>query len=552
MMDDKDKFELSKLILELTEGSISSQQMERLDQWLHQSQEALDFYRDFIKNTIVLKRISVFQNQDAELLKSDLWQALAQQEKAAPAVEIPQEKQIEEPIQNIERQNVQIKINRGSLITLVLSVAAVLLFVLIVRFVPSKTGIEVATLTDGIKAKWADAATPMVKGVRLATGGTGYLLREGITQIEFDNQAKVTIEAPAEFEIMTGDQVKLNYGRLYATVPQSAIGFAVQTPSARIIDLGTEFGIDASTGGDTSLHVIKGKTTLIAGEKSSKISMEVNAGKAKMVSGTTFHVSDIACETRLFVRDINSDRKYVWKGQMELDLADMIGGGNGLGTGKQFSVLTLKDTVIASNTPVDLLKYDKSTTIEIRSNPFIDSLFIPKGKTHLCSKEEIVAEFPATSGLTFGCVTNRGITAEPGKGWDNTILLGGKEYGTPKAGMIHIHSNLGVTFDLNQIRQSIPSLKIVGFSSLCGITETAQQMPGYNSAVHSWVDFWVLVDGVIQFKKEHVSLTSGPIPIDIKLNANDRYLSLAVTDNDGSILYDWAIFAQPKLEISSE
>jgi hypothetical protein len=552
MMNDKDKLELSKLILELTEGTISSDRMEILDQLLYQSPEAMDFYRDFIKNAIVLKRISVLQNQDEELIKPDFWHALAEQEKVAPAVQIPQEKLIEESIQKVQRQSVQIKINRGSLITLLLSVAAMLLFVLAIRFVPSKSGIEVATLTDSIKAKWTDAGTPMGKGVRLATGSTGYLLREGIAQIEFDNKAKVTIESPAEFEIVTGDQVKLNYGRLYATVPQRAIGFAVQTPSARIIDLGTEFGIDASTGGDTSLHVIKGKTTLIAGEKSSKISMEVNAGKAKRVSGTTFHVSDIACETGLFVRDINSDRKYVWKGQMELDLADMIGGGNGLGTGKQSLALTINDLVIASDTPVNLLKNTQSVNYKIRSNPFIDSLFIPKGKTHLCSKEEIVAEFPATSGETFGCVTNRGIAADPGKGWDNTLLLGGKEYGSPGVEMIHIHSNLGITFDLNQIRQSIPALKIVGFSSLCGIPETAQQMPGYNSAKHSWVDFWVLVDGVVQFKKEHISLTSGPIPIDIKLNANNRYLSLAVTDNDGSILYDWAIFAQPKLEISSE
>jgi hypothetical protein len=59
MMDDKDKLELCKLILELTEGSISSERMEILDELLHRSPEAFDFYRDFIKNAIVLKRLSM-------------------------------------------------------------------------------------------------------------------------------------------------------------------------------------------------------------------------------------------------------------------------------------------------------------------------------------------------------------------------------------------------------------------------------------------------------------------------------------------------------------
>ena len=35
--------------------------------------------------------------------------------------------------------------------------------VLFLRFAPSKVGIEVATLTDSINAKWVDVAGPMEK-----------------------------------------------------------------------------------------------------------------------------------------------------------------------------------------------------------------------------------------------------------------------------------------------------------------------------------------------------------------------------------------------------
>jgi hypothetical protein len=544
--------ELSYLTLLSKEGKINDEQFNRLESLLQTDEVTRRWYIKLINNDLYLRDSDIMNCfGNSQPLRLGGLHELAEYERIAPAIETPQGKPGDELIQKVvyppkEKRRIT-KFN----IFMLFNAAAVILFLLSLRFVPSRGGIEVATLTDSLSAKWAEGSFPIKTGTRMTTGNERLLLREGYAELLFDNQTRVTLEGPAEFQISAADRICLNYGKVYLAVSKEAIGFSVYTPNTKIIDMGTEFGVKTATDGSTELHVLKGKINLLAGI-TTKVAMEVIQGKAKNVSGSTSQVHDIPVNETEFVRSIDSKHDMIWRGQRQIHLADIVGGGNGLGTGKQSMALTLKDTMIASNMPVHLLKYDKSATIQIRSNPFIDSLFIPKGKTHVCSKEEIVAEFPDTSGSTFGCVTNRGIAAEPGEGWDNTILLGGKEYGTPGAGMIHIHSNLGVTFDLNQIRQSIPGLKIVGFSSLCGITETAQQMPGYNSAVHSWVDFWVLVDGVIQFKKEHVSLTSGPIPIDIKLNANDRYLSLAVTDSDGSVYFDWAIFAQPKLEISPE
>jgi len=158
----------------------------------------------------------------------------------------------------------------------------------------------------------------------------------------FDNQARVVLEGPVEFQILAEDRIALNYGKVYVTVPKGAIGFTVNTPSARIIDLGTEFGVQTDTFGDVQMHVIKGKTTLIAGDRSNRINVEVNQGQAKKVSGTTLEVSDIPFKTHLFIRSINSSRNIVWRGQTELNLADMAGGGNGLGTGRIGVWLNLK------------------------------------------------------------------------------------------------------------------------------------------------------------------------------------------------------------------
>jgi hypothetical protein len=542
------------LILSL-EGQAGNDDLQKLRDILDSSSEARNYYLKAVLAAESIREMD-WQAEDfanetdgCEGFDTNFWKALAEEEKSAPVIEIaaPQEPQI--PIQKIPTQNVVRKISKRSLFTLFTAAAAIVLIFVFARFAPLATGIKVAVLADCINAKWANMNGVMEKGTPIFTSHENLLLREGIIELLFDNQARVVIESPAEFTLLSSDQIRLQYGKVYAMIPREAIGFTINTPTARIIDLGTEFGVGADVLGDTRLYVMKGKTTLIAGEKLSKVSMEVNAGSAKNISGETRAVSDITFRKDVFVRNIDSDKNLIWKGQTGLDLADMVGGGNGLGTGRQFSALTIDDRIMMSDAPRMLMTSTESANYKIHSNSLIDLLFIPKGKTQICSQRSIFMEFPNTAGSTFGCVTNGGIVAGPGDGWNNPVLLGGKEYGRPGSPMIHMHSNMGITFDLNQIRQSIPGLKIVGFSSLCGITETAQQMPGYNSAVHSWVDFWVLVDGVVQFKKEHVSLTSGPIPIDIKLNANDRYLSLAVTDSDGSILFDWSIFAAPRLEV---
>jgi hypothetical protein len=531
MMDEKDKFELSKLILELTEGTISSEQMEHLDQMLCQSPEALDFYRDFMKNVIVLKRISVLQNRGEELLKSDLWQALAQQEKTAPAVEIPP-KEIEEPIQEIGRQSVQIKINRGSLITLLLSMAAVLLFVLIVRFVPSKTGIEVATLTDSIRAKWADADTSMARGTRLVTGSTGYLLREGIAQIEFDNHAKVTIESPAEFEIVTGDQIKLNYGRLYAAVPQSAIGFAVGTTSVRIIDLGTEFGVKADSEAVTELHVIKGKTSCITGKKDRKCS-EVCEGFAKLITGEQGIVKDIPCRRDMFIREINSDKKYVWRGQ-NLDVANLVAGGNGISDQPYFKRIDPMTGKYSTSTQLEEPK-DSVVSNDFRAvypSGVIDGIAVPSGRTIVSSQGQSFECLKTSQNFSRDIIAfNDGHNLSENR-YMGPVFYHGRKCGDKDFPALLLHSNVLITLDLQKVRDILPQNTLKSFRAAGGITEAVIGKPDKGK-----VDFYVLIDGKPRYQKTSLTTDDGMVNIDIPITGEDRFLTFIVTEGQEDLKY---------------
>jgi hypothetical protein len=335
-----DELQLNKLILKCLEGEISAEELSRLNDILSSDLAACEIYA----NTMFINsQISRPGNIGTYLIDTDcapmgsgfdndLWRALAESEKAAPEIEIPKEESQQELIQKViyppQNKRVISKLNMFML----LNTAEILFFLLFLRFGLPGEGMEVATLVDSLNAKWMGTQGEMTHGTPIVSSNKSLVLREGYAELLFTNQARITIEGPAEFQIPTDDQIKLNYGRVYAVVPREAIGFTIKTPSSQVIDLGTEFGVWTEPQGDTFHHVTKGKTVLIAGDKSNKKTVEVTEGFAKKVSIHDRSISEISYNENLFVRKIDSSHKIVWRGQ-DIDLADIVGGGNGFGTG---------------------------------------------------------------------------------------------------------------------------------------------------------------------------------------------------------------------------
>lgn len=478
---------------------------------------------------------------------------LSAYEKTAPVIKVPKEEPAREVIQNLAYERPSRRINKFSLFSAIFSAAALLLLVVLVRFVPYSGGRAVATLTDSLGARWSGDNNVLQKGVRL-TDHQPMLLLEGVAELLFDNNAAVVVEGPAEFKILAEDRIVLDYGKIYAKVPHEAIGFCISTQAGKIIDLGTEFGIQADTNGDMELHVLRGRTMLIAGENAGKISTEVSAGFAKRFSREALDISDIPCETGLFVRGFDSKTKFVWKGQNQISLADIVGGGNGLGTGQ---VNTGVDPVTGQKAK-SVFK-DKNVTNEyhpVPSNPFIDGVFVPNGRTEqvVSSMRHVFQECPVTSGIFYTGIINTPLTA--GKEWglaglkSNSELMGEvKSDSMETYPCILMHANLGITFDLQAIRSMLPNSKITCFRSPFGLAPKTDSM--FNA------DFWVLVDGKLKFKQTQVKETGKAGFIDIPLSPTDRFLTLVITDGgdpkEGTVriqtpIYgDWCVFMEPVL-----
>jgi len=115
----------------------------------------------------------------------------------------------------------------------------------------------VATLVESRGCKWDSGSLATLEGEQLPAGRLK--LAEGIARLTFASGAEIKLEAPAELELVTNDLCRLHSGRLVAKVPERAVGFRVETPTAIIKDLGTEFGVNVQEGVQADVQVFNGR-----------------------------------------------------------------------------------------------------------------------------------------------------------------------------------------------------------------------------------------------------------------------------------------------------
>ena len=116
--------------------------------------------------------------------------------------------------------------------------------------------VNIAMLTRAADAVWADAASAPPSGRALRAGWLR--LKSGVVEVEFSRGARAVIEGPAEFQLVSGNEGNLRFGKLWARVPPSAHGFRVSAPGFTAVDLGTEFGCKVLQGGPAEVHVFEG------------------------------------------------------------------------------------------------------------------------------------------------------------------------------------------------------------------------------------------------------------------------------------------------------
>lgn len=120
--------------------------------------------------------------------------------------------------------------------------------------------VGLATVTEARSVIWAQGQRPLALNARIEAGELRCLA--GRLRLAFDSGAVVTLEGPADLKIDSGMRIRAVRGRITAVVADRAKGFTIETPSAVVVDQGTEFGVEVDAAGQTGVVVFKGLVDL--------------------------------------------------------------------------------------------------------------------------------------------------------------------------------------------------------------------------------------------------------------------------------------------------
>lgn len=546
------------IITASVDGRATAEQFQVLKKTLREDPDALRYYADYMSIYCHFRfstEIPVNVEENDELNESsfdmELWSELAQYEaQAATLQQLKDSDKVPEKelIQKVEYHKTPKKINKFSLISAVTGIAAILLLVLILQYIP--VPVQVAVLEDSIDAKWHNDAFSTEKNSVFSSGRGPMVLEKGIVKFLLNNDVRAIVEAPARFEIVSANEVKLYEGRLFGSVPKKAIGFTVSSKHSKVVDLGTDFGVNVNQNEDLLVHVKKGKVRLSAAVEDTTADSQVIPEKHAMkASADGMSLSPIDYNDRGFVQDISSKEGTIWRGE-NLDLVDITAGGKGYGPKHPFCAINPASGQITQNRNVEMEFYLSSQYSVVDKNAAIDGVFIPdgsQGNVVISSQGDVFADCPETCGQWFVPIMTQTVPIiyvyDKNQLRDMTVqppVLNNYTYGIQDhRPALTLHANIGITYDLNVIRTFAPG-KIVKFTAECGLSEAVNEKD-------IKADVWFLVDGRLKAHYNIIENDRRSQSITFEINDSDRFLTLTTTDGGNWNRSDWLVVAEPEL-----
>jgi FecR protein len=142
----------------------------------------------------------------------------------------------------------------------------------------SPATVPLATITNLSEVNWPDSGAALQVGddiepsrIRFDSGDVCFTYAHGIS---------ATIKGPADVEFVSQEHLKLHRGTLVAYVPPGSEGFRVSTRTTDVVDLGTEFGITVSNGGNSEVIVFDGEVELSTSDTPNAQRRRISAGLA--------------------------------------------------------------------------------------------------------------------------------------------------------------------------------------------------------------------------------------------------------------------------------
>jgi hypothetical protein len=108
-------------------------------------------------------------------------------------------------------------------------------------------------------------------------------INSGTLTLRFRSGVTLTMFGPVTLQVESDMLVKLAKGQATAHVPHWARGFTVETPDAKVVDLGTRFGVDARNAGLTEVVVFEGEVDVTPATGNATSPTRLTQGEAARV-----------------------------------------------------------------------------------------------------------------------------------------------------------------------------------------------------------------------------------------------------------------------------
>ncbi len=344
------------------------------------------------------------------------------------------------------------------------------------------------------------------------------------------------------FAPRSSQRVELNEGRLVAYVPRRARGFVVVTPTAEIVDLGTEFGVAVESDGKTDVDVLRGVVEIKpAGE--AKLS---KWPRQKVVAGQSVRATHEGISAPLATSD--SADPFVRRVPLgapalqpikALDLVDLLAGGSGRGRRRGISIDPCSGRYGNLDT-TEAMRSGDGTYHLCLGHSVVDGCFVPNGKLQIDSAGHHF-DFPKTDGGGVSHIwAGQAVPVVARK----AQRLGGIDYTQTGHALLFLSANKGLTVDLAAARRLNAGKRIAGLVSVAGnsVPEDALRSPPK-------ADLFVIVDGQLRFERRGITPADGPFSVRVPLRESDHFLTFAVTDGGDTFFGDWIMLGDPQLEL---
>ncbi len=222
------------------------------------------------------------------------------------------------------------------------------------------------------------------------------------------------------------------------------------------------------------------------------------------------------------------------------DLADIAGGGNGLGSGQSGAGID----PISGQTIKEPRGYLENATVnKFVESPLaiVDGVLIPGANASeglaLSSTGLRTHEIPSTSGKAWDAIRNGPVHSQ------FSTKLGGTEFKDAGHTLFGLHANALITFDLNEL-PAIPN-RTKSTRQACKLRGAV----GYfGETPRAGASVFVLLDGQVVYRRESIGRDDGLDAIDLPIPTTARFLTLVATDDGNGIGHDQICFTDLQIE----